>query len=75
MCISSSRPRAIAADHADQLWRRSFRRRRFRLGTREGLLPVPNRQGDSAHIAFDFVLQRASAKEEETFSARARATA
>lgn len=47
----------------------------FAFGTREGLLPVPNRQGDSAHIAFDFVLQRASAKEEETFSARARATA
>ncbi|WP_313333882.1 dioxygenase, partial [Sphingobium yanoikuyae] len=26
----------------------------FAFGTREGLLPVPNRQGDSAHIAFDF---------------------
>ncbi|MFZ5694756.1 MAG: dioxygenase [Pseudomonadota bacterium] len=47
----------------------------FAFGTREGLLPVPNRQGDSAHIAFDFVLQRASDADDETFSARARATA
>jgi catechol 1,2-dioxygenase len=31
----------------------------FAFGTREGLLPVPNRQGDSDHIAFDFHLQRA----------------
>ena len=47
----------------------------FAFGTREGLLPVPNRQGDSAHIAFDFVLQRASDADDESFSARARATA
>ncbi|WP_145205271.1 dioxygenase [Sphingobium sp. B2] len=47
----------------------------FAFGTREGLLPVPNRQGDSAHIAFDFVLQRASDADDETFSARVRATA
>jgi catechol 1,2-dioxygenase len=44
----------------------------FAFGTREGLLPVPNRQGDSAHIAFDFQLQRADAAEDEAFSHRAR---
>ena len=44
----------------------------FAFGTREGLLPVPNRQGDSAHIAFDFQLQRAEEKDDEAFSTRAR---
>jgi catechol 1,2-dioxygenase len=34
----------------------------FAFGTREGLLPVPNRQGDTAHIGFDFVLQHAHDK-------------
>ena len=47
----------------------------FAFGTREGLLPVPNRQGDAAYIAFDFVLQRAAAQEDEGFSTRARAHA
>lgn len=47
----------------------------FAFGTREGLLPVPSRQGDSAYIAFDFQLQRAAAKVEEQFSSRARALA
>lgn len=47
----------------------------FAFATREGLLPVPNRQGESAYIAFDFVLQRAETKEDEGFSARARANA
>lgn len=47
----------------------------FAFGTREGLLPVPNRQGDSAHIAFDFELQRAESSLEESFSARTRAAA
>ncbi|PTR07678.1 MULTISPECIES: dioxygenase [unclassified Novosphingobium] len=47
----------------------------FAFGTREGLLPVPNRQGDAAYIAFDFQLQRASDAEDEGFSARARAAA
>ncbi len=47
----------------------------FAFGTREGLLPVPNRQGDSAYIAFDFTLQRAEAVSDEGFSARARASA
>ncbi|MDQ1231811.1 dioxygenase [Sphingomonas sp. SORGH_AS_0879] len=44
----------------------------FAFGTREGLLPVPNRQGDTAHIAFDFQLQHADDAEEEAFSHRAR---
>lgn len=45
----------------------------FAFGTREGLLPVPNRQGDTAYIAFDFELQRAEVKSDETFSSRVRA--
>jgi len=47
----------------------------FAFGTRDGLLPVPNRQGDSAHIAFDFVLQRASVPADQCLSSRARARA
>lgn len=47
----------------------------FAFGTRDGLLPVPNRQGDSAYIAFDFVLQRAQSPSDEGFSARSRAAA
>lgn len=49
-----------------------FARDDFAFGTREGLLPVPMRQGDSASIAFDFELQRASRDEDEKFSTRAR---
>lgn len=45
----------------------------FAFGTREGLLPVPSRQGDSAYIAFDFQLQRAADESDEGFSSRARA--
>lgn len=52
-----------------------FARDDFAFGTRDGLLPVPNRQGDSAHIAFDFVLQPAQDSADERFSARDRATA
>lgn len=44
----------------------------FAFGTREGLLPMPNRQGDSAHIAFDFHLQRATDEADEAFSTRKR---
>lgn len=47
----------------------------FAFGTREGLLPVPNRQGDAAYIAFDFVLQKAERADDEQFSARTRAVA
>ena len=45
----------------------------FAFGTREGLLPVPDRQGDAAYIAFDFQLQRAADAQGEGFSARSRA--
>lgn len=45
----------------------------FAFGTREGLLPVPNRQGDRAHIAFDFELQKARNPEDEALSSRVRA--
>lgn len=47
----------------------------FAFGTREGLLPVPNRQGDAAYIAFDFQLQRAADAGDEGFSSRSRAEA
>ncbi|WP_176594076.1 dioxygenase [Sphingobium sp. EM0848] len=47
----------------------------FAFATREGLLPVPNRQGDTATIAFDFELQKADAASEESFSSRTRAAA
>lgn len=47
----------------------------FAFATRDGLLPVPNRQGDTAFIAFDFELQRAEAQAEEEFSLRPRAAA
>lgn len=44
----------------------------FAFGTREGLLPVPKRQGDTAHIAFDFVLQKAASETDQAFSSRKR---
>ncbi len=47
----------------------------FAFATREGLLPVPSRQGESAYIAFDFVLQRTEERETQTFSTRVRAAA
>ena len=47
----------------------------FAFATREGLLPVPQRQGDSAYIAFDFEVQLATDMADETFSARQRAAA
>jgi len=47
----------------------------FAFGTREGLLPVPNRQGDNAFISFNFELQQAGSQEDEGFSARQRAAA
>jgi len=47
----------------------------FAFGTREGLLPLPQRQGDTAYIAFDFHLQRAADTTDEAFSSRERAVA
>lgn len=47
----------------------------FAFGTREGLLPVPERQDNTAAITFDFHLQKASAASDQQFSARTRAAA
>lgn len=47
----------------------------FAFGTREGLLPMPNRQGSSVFVAFDFELEQARDEEEQGFSARRRALA
>lgn len=47
----------------------------FAFGTREGLLPVPERTGDGAHIAFDFRMQKARSADEQGFSQRPRAAA
>ncbi len=44
----------------------------FAFGTREGLLPIPNRQGDRVHVSFDFVLQKSRTQEDEAFSNRPR---
>ena len=44
----------------------------FAFGTREGLLPVPTREGDTAHVEFDFELQRAQSPDDEKFSVRPR---
>jgi catechol 1,2-dioxygenase len=47
----------------------------FAFATRDGLLPVPNRQGDTAYIQFDFTLQRAADAEDGRLSSRHRAAA
>lgn len=47
----------------------------FAFATRDGLLPLPQRQGDSAYINFDFQLQRAAARTDEALSSRPRAAA
>lgn len=47
----------------------------FAFGTRDGLLPVPNRDGDTAHVEFDFELQKAKSSDDEKFSARPRLSA
>ena len=47
----------------------------FAFGTREGLLPVPDRSGDTADIQFDFQLQKARSQSDEGFSQRPRAEA
>jgi catechol 1,2-dioxygenase len=44
----------------------------FAFGTREGLLPIPNRQGSRVHVGFDFVLQKARTAEDQALSARPR---
>lgn len=47
----------------------------FAFGTREGLLPVPNREGDTADITFDFQLQKARSGADESLSERPRTEA
>lgn len=47
----------------------------FAFGTREGLLPVPDRSGGSPVIAFDFELQKARSDTDQALSARPRAVA
>ena len=47
----------------------------FAFGTREGLLPVPDRSGGNPDIQFDFQLQKARSSEDEAFSQRPRAEA
>jgi catechol 1,2-dioxygenase len=44
----------------------------FAFGTREGLLPMPHRQGETAYVDFDIQLQRAQSPEDEVFSQRTR---
>lgn len=44
----------------------------FAFATRDGLLPMPERQGDTAYIAFNFELQRAAGQTDEIFSSRKR---
>lgn len=44
----------------------------FAFGTREGLLPVRVRDGDTAHVDFDFEMQKSRSSDEEQFSARPR---
>jgi catechol 1,2-dioxygenase len=47
----------------------------FAFGTREGLLPMPTREGDTVRVNFDFRLQRARSQKEEQFSTRHRVRA
>ena len=47
----------------------------FAFGTRDGLLPVPDRSGGNPHIEFDFRLQPARSEDDQAFSERPRAAA
>lgn len=47
----------------------------FAFGTREGLLPVPDRTSGDPQIHFDFQLQKANSDDDEAFSERQRASA
>lgn len=47
----------------------------FAFGTREGLLPVPDRSGGNPAILFDFELQRAQSADDASFSSRPRTAA
>jgi catechol 1,2-dioxygenase len=52
-----------------------FARDDFAFGTREGLLPTPDRSRGHTHITFDFVLVRARSNADAGFSTRPRASA
>ena len=52
-----------------------FARDDFAFGTREGLLPTPDRSRGDAHITFDFALVRARSNADAGFSTRPRASA
>jgi catechol 1,2-dioxygenase len=47
----------------------------FAFGTREGLLPVPDRSSGTPVIEFDFTLQRSTSEKDQSFSERPRAHA
>jgi catechol 1,2-dioxygenase len=47
----------------------------FAFGTREGLLPIPDRSAGNPTIEFDFVMQRARSSADQSFSERPRAAA
>lgn len=44
----------------------------FAFGTRDGLLPVPDRSGGNPAVLFDFILQRSESANDEGFSSRPR---
>jgi catechol 1,2-dioxygenase len=52
-----------------------FARDDFAFGTRQGLLPVPDRSRGDPHITFDFTLVRARSNADAGFSMRPRASA
>jgi len=52
-----------------------FARDDFAFGTREGLLPTPDRSRGDAHITFDFVLARARSNADAGLSTRLRVSA
>jgi catechol 1,2-dioxygenase len=47
----------------------------FAFGTRDGLLPVPDRSSGAPHVEFDFELQKSRSSDDEKFSARPRLAA
>lgn len=47
----------------------------FAFGTRDGLLPVPDRSAGNPHVQFDFQLQRAQTDTDQSFSLRSRTSA
>lgn len=52
-----------------------FARDDFAFGTREGLMPVPDRRDNKSTVAFDFSLTRSTSADDERLSTRPRAAA